>query len=216
MDVIIQYKLENIGYNQCSWFCIELLTELKNNNWQIDEHTIVEIYNRCLTNATLKRKEFGKLSWGESLFSDTIHKINKYELYITEIAKCIVNMNSSTVNKIYIPEMQDIQTYKDNLKSITVGSICKNIRYLYGDKKYIMINRFGESFIIFPKDVDSYYIFDSHKSKIDILSYSETIRYVNLQTDVYNFIIYVDGFQSELKMHKHTIDLLYHEPDSML
>jgi hypothetical protein len=209
-----QYDLENIAFNQCSWFCVEILIALKKNGWTIDEKNLVTMYNEALYKASMKRKQYGTLSWGESLFSKNIHANNNYELYIATIKRCIVNENMEK-NLIYIESMHDINQYKDRLELISFQEMCKNIDYLYGDKKFIMINRYGESFVIFPKDMHHYYIFDSHKSEIKIMNKSNVIQYI-IPNDTYNQIIYVDGFQTNMCMPSDTINKLYQSTDQLI
>jgi hypothetical protein len=192
-SVIHQYSLEDIASSQCSWFCVEMFLQLKRDDWVVDESKIVEKYNQCLIDASNKRKTYGKLLWGESLFSSTIHSVNNHELPIGNISMCVVNGDKPR-NLLVSPEMRDIQKYKESLPFITFLTICKNIHHLFGDKKFIMINRFGQSFGIFPKNPKEYYIFDSHTSKIMIKNEKDVINYILMDPSSFNFIIYVEGF----------------------
>jgi len=194
IDVPNQYEYESISYNQCSWFCIEFIINLKNNNWEINlnDNLIKDIYINSLINASNKRKDFGKLSWGESLFSKTIHSMNNYSLDIIKIRKCLYNKENKEKNLIYIDEMKSIQNYKDNLENINFLELCKNINGLFDEKKYVMINRFGQSFIIFPYSRETYLIFDSHKTFIIELNFQNVINYILENPSSFNFIIYIE------------------------
>ncbi len=214
ISVTNQYKLEDISYNQCSWFCIEILLELKKLDWKLDlsnKEALVSWYNQTLINASEKRKIHGKLSWGESLFSNTIHSSNNYSLYITSIKKCEYGVDFSEKNLIFIDKMRDIQKYKDELTSISFQEIQKNIRNAYNEKKYVMINRFGQSFLIFPIDYDKFVIFDSHKSEIIITNSMNLQMYILQNPSSYNFIIYVEGIMNQLVMFDSMRNILYRD-----
>ncbi len=207
-----QYKLEHISYNQCSWFCIEVLLEIKKLGWNIDlsdKKSFSDWCNNILVKASEKRKNYGKLSWGESLFSKLIHSSNNYNLHITTIKKCEYLIDSNEKNLIYIDTMKDIQNYKNNLESITFQEICKNIRHAFSERRYMMINRFGQSFLIYPIDSDKFVIFDSHKSEIMVVNLQNLQLYILQNPSSYSFIIYVEGQMDEFNMQSSIINMLY-------
>lgn len=76
-------------------------------------------------------------------------------------------------------------------------------------KKYIMINRFGQSFVIFPYDRKTYFIFDSHKSEIMKVDYTNIINYILQDPSSYNFIICVEGYMTENKTRQNIILSFY-------
>jgi hypothetical protein len=220
-----QYKLEHISYNQCSWFCVEVLLELKQQNWEISSllsldkrSELVEWYERVLISASEKRRRYGKLTWGESLFSKQIHNSHNFSLCITSINKCEYtppNHSSPDKNLIYMESMRDIQRYKDNLESISFEDLKTRIRSLenVNNRKYIMINRFGQSFLIFPRVIDDnrveFIIFDSHKSAIIICDAQNVVLYILQNSTSYSFIIYVEGEMNQSAMDSAIIGSLY-------
>ena len=186
-----QTNYEHISSNQCSWFVYCFLNKIKLNKWIIpDGNLLIEMYNNALLDASNFRKQYGKYSWGESIFSKIIY--DKFQLDISspknvKIGKTFVNNNGIMINS-----MEDIHNYKLNLDSVSINELKKTINELCNCKKFMMINRYGQSFILYPKDNFTFYIFDSHTTSIKIFNNKEVYDYIGLNNEE-NFIIFIVG-----------------------
>lgn len=193
-----QYDIESSNHNQCSWFVYEMVKLLKENNWVVPEgDNFQNIYNRALESATEKRNIDGVLPWGESIFSRRL-----YEAYTPSIEtpKCTPIGGYSNLRMLVTPEMEHITAYKEKLRTLSIFDLRKRLSELYVSRSYYMINRFGQSFLIFPKDQHTYYIFDSHVRDFGTFTLDNVLKYITFDNSESMFIISVCGHQTNGKM----------------
>jgi hypothetical protein len=154
--------------NQCSWFSFEIL---KFKNEIIDCITnlnivqLKNIYINALENGTNNRKNLGILPQGENIdeIKSNLNISLKSAIYGDPF---ILEMFSDIKNMIVKPHIK-LYPYLDFLQEI--GNLNENTM--------VLINRDGQSFV-FLKYNNIFFIFDSHKRKIQLVNKQKLIDYI--------------------------------------
>lgn len=201
-----QYDVENMynSENQCSWYVYCVLDNIKNNNWKIklDKQYLTDLHTQSLKTASCLRNLNKKVSWGESIFSKTIQ--NQFNLAIgsprtIHIGNCMNN------NYLINNNMNDIINFKLALPQTSVSEFAKALSETQYTNTYILVNRHGQSFLIYPFGDNKYIIFDSHVREIGSFNHNSVIKYVlNNSTD--NLVTYIVGYMSNQKINNVTFD----------
>lgn len=190
--------------NQCSWYVYCVIDYLKNNQWEvpIESEKIRQLHDICLDNASKMRSVYGKLSWGESIFSKTIQ--TKFDFPIgsprtIQIGDCTSN------NYLCIKHMEDIINFKIGLPNTPLSEFHKKLCEMYYTNTYIFVNRHGQSFLIYPNGFGEFIIFDSHVRSIGIFNTNSVIRYIlNNSTD--NLVTFIIGYRGNTRLNNITFD----------
>lgn len=203
-DLKCQYDYEYIASSQCSWFCYSMLNKLRQNNWII-EYNIKSLYEDALEEASNKRKNFGTAPWGESIFSKII--LDEYNFQISEP---YVSYYGKIENPLQNNTMKEYIDYKNNLKIKPFSELCFEISRIFGEKKFMLINRFGQSFLVFP-DIENFTlkIFDSHQRCIGDFTSEGVIKYILIEGNS-SQIIWLTGGMNDYKINKLIYDKLYY------
>jgi hypothetical protein len=204
-----QYDMQKDVYNQCSWFAFCMAAALKKNKWKIPKlNNLASMYKKALQQATKLRVENNCCPWGESIFSSIIHEtlpLNTSIPYST-----VVNINKKP-NLLLHPSMEHIQAYKETLSSKSELDLYKQIKNLNGENNFMFVNRYGQSFLIYPFG-EKYYIFDSHCRECGIFSYESVIKYLHEgHDDTYNFIIWIVGSMDSWSKSNYVIDKFFYD-----
>jgi hypothetical protein len=207
-NLISQYDMENKipnSCNQCSWYVYCVINNIKKNNWVIDIENIEKLHVTSLEEASLLRSLHRKVEWGESIFSKTIQ--SKFNIsigspYTIRIGDCLNN------NYLENVKMKEIIKFKLNLPIYSSSELYKKIKEILHTNTYLLINRHGQSFLIYPNE-DNYIIFDSHTREIGIFDIHGVYKYImNNSSD--NLIVCITGYMKDLKLDSKTFDdMLY-------
>ena len=82
---------------------------------------------------------------GESIFSKII--LDEYNFQISEP---YVSYYGKIENPLQNEHMKEYIYYKNNLKIKPFTELCLEISRIFSEKKFMLINRFGQSFLVFP------------------------------------------------------------------
>ena len=199
-----QYDYENVASSQCSWFCYSMLNLLKKNKWVIDNN-IDSLYEDALVEASNNRKNNGTAPWGESIFSRII--LDEYNFQISEP---YVSYYGKKENPLQNKNMKEYIDYKNNLKFKPFSELCLEVSRIFSEKKFMLINRFGQSFLVFP-DIENLTlkIFDSHQRCIGNFTSDGVIKYI-LVDGGSSQIIWLTGGMNDYKINKSIYDKLYY------
>jgi hypothetical protein len=201
-----QYDVENMynSENQCSWYVYCILDNIKNNNWNVilDNHYLNNLHTQSLESASRLRNLHKKVSWGESIFSKTIQ--SQFNLAIgsprtIHIGNCINN------NYLTNDNMNNIINFKLSLPRTSISEFAKVVSETQYTNTYILVNRHGQSFLIYPFGDNKYIIFDSHVREIGLFNHNAVIKYV-LNNSCDNLVTYIVGYMSNQKINNITFD----------
>jgi len=206
-DIKCQYEIEKEiphSENQCSWYVYSVIKHLKDNNWIIPQskEDLMILHNNSLFLASTLRSKHKKVSWGESIFSKTIQEQFNLPVgspYIVKLGNCEQN------NYLIIDSMKEIINYKLNLPVYSLSELIKKIRECYNTKSYILINRFGQSFLIYPYDKSNYIIFDSHVKQLGLFNINSLVQYI-LNKSVNNLITFIVGYMNNYIYETNSFD----------
>ena len=173
-----------------------MLDELKRSNWKINSMgDLKKRYSSALNRASNLRLKLGVVSWGESLFTASVYNEMPQDILKPKVTE--INPGAERF-PIFHPSMKDIQKYKDTIQKVSYSELYKKLKQLAGERSYMMINRFGESFLVFPIiGTKDFYIFDSHAREFGVFSFENVIKYIKMVDDSYNFVIWVKGFMTD-------------------
>lgn len=193
-NLICQYDMEEKipkSENQCSWYVYSVIKNLKNNNWNIPNNLneLKKLHEESLILASNLRNQNAKVSWGESIFSKTIQDIFKLPVNSPKIVKIGDCDNNNYLN---IKTMNDIINYKLSLPKYSFSELIKKIQETKINNSYFLINRHGQSFLIYPFK-NEFIIFDSHVREIGIFDINGISRYILNKSDS-NLITFIEGY----------------------
>lgn len=206
-DLVSQYDFEK-KYpnceNQCSWYVYCVIDYLKNNGWVVpdDSEKIRAVHDTCLDRASQMRSLYGKLSWGESIFSQIIQ--TKFDFPI-DSPKTIKFGDCTTNNNLSIKQMKDIINFKINLPTVPLSEFYKKLNEINHTNSYILVNRHGQSFLIYSYGFGEYIIFDSHVRSIGVFNSNSVIKYIlNNSTD--NLVTFIVGYRGDYRLDNITFN----------
>jgi hypothetical protein len=201
-----QYDVEHIynAENQCSWYVYCILDNLKNNNWSVllDNQYLTNLHIQSLESASQFRNLNKKVSWGESIFSKTIQSQFNFAIgspRTIHIGNCVNN------NYLTNENMDKIINFKLSLPKTSISEFAKLVSETQYTNTYILVNRHGQSFLIYPCGNTKYIIFDSHVREIGIFNHNSVIKYV-LNNSSDNLVTYIVGYMSNEKINSVTYD----------
>ncbi len=201
-----QYDVENMynSENQCSWYVYCILDNIKNNNWKVvsDNHYLTNLHTQSLETASRLRNLNKKVSWGESIFSKTIQ--NQFNLAIGS-PRTIHIGNCANNNYLMNNNMNNIIDFKLALPRASISEFAKVVSETQYTNTYILVNRHGQSFLIYPYGEKKYIIFDSHVREIGLFNHNSVIKYV-LNNSSDNLVTYIVGYMSNQKINNITFD----------
>lgn len=185
-----QYDMEGIASSQCSWFCYAILNEIKKNKWTIPQgDKFCELYTNALVTASKYRKTHGQVPWGESIFSDVIFNFMSFDIS-RPYQSCVNGESNPLINN----NMLKYKTYKDNLQNVPLSTFMLTVKRIYGERKFMLVNRFGQSFVIIPDyEHSAYYIFDSHQRCVGRFNSDGIIKYILVDSSSTSQIIWLTG-----------------------
>lgn len=206
-NIICQYEIENKipnSDNQCSWYVYTILNSLKNNNWVVPElpEDLKKMHENSLETASEYRSKYGKLTWGESIFSKTIQDMFELSIgspNIIKIGDCENN------NYLITDKMREIIKFKLSLNKYNLSDFNRYLSECFITKSYILVNRHGQSFLIYPYKNSKFIIFDSHVKEIGLFDNNGVLKYV-LNKSKDNLITFIKGFMSTSKLENLVFD----------
>ncbi len=154
----LQYS--QVSSNQCSWCAVEFalhrhkLLELFH---QEDKTEFLRLYNKCMAEASQKRKDLGTFLYGENIDSQNLLDHYGAQLQI---------LHKNTLRKNEDPEFVSIlhsdlrsefyeRSYAEN---VTLEGILSRMPY----HSYLLVSRHGQSLCIIRAFSSHYLILDSH------------------------------------------------------
>lgn len=149
-----RYDFENVTSSQWSLFCYHVLNKLRHNNWIIDDN-IKSMYEDAIIEVSSKFKEI----------EDAKIISNEYNFQITG------NFVS------YLGKVDNTSQNKDNIKPLS--NLFFEVTRILSEKKFMIINRFDQSFLVFP-DIKNHTlkIFDSHQKCFGDFTNDGVIKYI--------------------------------------
>ena len=159
----------------------------------------------ALKNASKYRKKYGQVMWGESIFSKII--LDNISMNIDKPKKTIIKSGN---DNIYIEEMHEIQKYKNNLESVPFTEFYLVLNRLYSERNFLIVNRFGQSFLIIPDyNSKTMKIFDSHQKCIGNFDSQGAIKYILLIDNNPSTIIWIKGYMDNDNINSNVLKILY-------
>jgi hypothetical protein len=160
----------SISSNQCSW-CAALFAkhakELKQYFVSNDTKMFLEIYNKCLQEGSLLRKQYGTKLYGENIDNERIKKYVELET----VADFTLLANEDPTFLELLPDDLKYEFYKNiHIKIDDLSVITGNL--------FAMISRHGQSFTVVPVTSDIFLIFDSHVHIVRTMNKEEMEKYV--------------------------------------
>jgi hypothetical protein len=200
-NIICQYEIEHEipnSDNQCSWYVYCILNSLKENNWLVPElpDDLKKMHENSLKIASEFRSKYRKVSWGESIFSKTIQEQFNLSIGSPNIIKI---GNCQNNNFLMIDKMQEIIDFKLNLQEYNLSDFNRYVSECFATQSYILVNRHGQSFLIYPYKNNKFIIFDSHVKEIGLFDNNGILKYV-LNKSKDNLITFIKGYKSESKL----------------
>ncbi len=187
------------------------MDELKKNSWEVstDIDKLKIMYETALLKASNLRKTDGKCTWGESIFSRVIYDHMPLDIECPHVTE--INKDTNDKNIIFHPTMENIQEFKESLPRVNEIEFINKIYQLQGEKSYMIVNRFGESFLILPVfGTTEFYVFDSHSRDFGIFTKDNLIKYIKVYENSYNFIIWIKGYMTDNKLSENLIKRFFY------
>jgi len=203
-DTTNQYKYDNNVSNQCSWFVHNCANEIKNLNWNINDNNAKYVYDNALKNATNDRKKYDKTIYGNSIFSKKMFDL--YKLNLLGPYQTIFHKNDTEIELDYDIELIK---YKNNICEKSNNELIKDLFNAYNENYVMFISRFGESFLIYPIVIGldiKFIIFDSHVNSIGIFNHGSVIKYILMDSEMFNRVIWMKCYKNEINTN---IDKLF-------
>lgn len=220
INVPAQYGLEAEISNQCSWFAFCMCKRIQNNNWIVPPcvKELEVMYIGALEEATQLRKEKGQVTWGESIFSRVIH--DNIPLVVSEPRVTILNENDPDRIVFDLGQdkaAEDIQKFKAKIPQKPVSYLMQQIRHIVSENGFMFINRFGQSFLIYPNiSIDNteqtYYVFDSHCKECGIFTLGNVIKYIRGPFNSYSVVTWLCGYKGDGPISKNVLDKYFYNP----
>lgn len=203
-NIKCQYDMENEiadSSNQCSWYVYCVIDNLKKNNWIIPSEIsdLEKLHTESLVTASILRKKNKKLLCGESIFSKTIQSF--FDLNIGSPSAVHIGYCDDN-NYLITKEMHNVIEFKKKLPKYSSSELYKKLCELFTIKSYLLVNRHGQSFLIFPHD-SSLIIFDSHVRQLGTFTTINAYKYILNNSDN-NLIVFINGYMNNDKL-KYTI-----------
>ena len=160
----------SISSNQCSW-CAALFAkhfiELKRAFVSNDINRFTALYNECLRNGSLLRKQYGTKLYGENIDNILINK----HVELTTFANYTLLANEDNEFISLLPDDLKYEFYKNiHIKIDDLSVITNNL--------YALISRHGQSFTVVPITSDIFLILDSHVHSVRTMNKIEMEKYV--------------------------------------
>ena len=183
-EIVVKSQTDNeystISSNQCSWCAAEFIVKRKEllYNFINNRDKFIEIYNQCLYNGSIKRRDYKDKLYGENI--DNKNLLSKYTIDIISQHTIIMN-NDSNFLEILPGELRD-EFYTNKYTEITIQEFKE-----YQDNLSCLISRHGQSFAIIPI-LQRYLVLDSHIHKAKIMTKEKLSHYLFNENCGHTFI----------------------------
>ena len=178
--------------NQCSWCAYELASKL----WAKLPSVNTDEYNKCIDDASDLRAKCNKYKCGENIDDKDI--IECYEHILTIISFYRTELNSELKKDlldILDPELRDTFFKRDDYPCETVDFLKECVSgFLNTHRRFMVVNRYGQSFSLVGLGNGQVWIFDSHFRVTGKTTAEKAIEYVLKDEGGYNMIFWGMGY----------------------
>ena len=167
-----QYDYPEVD-NQCSWCVYQFASNLNMFYKTID----IEKYNNHIKIASELKKKYSKKQCGENIDDSILEKLYPT---INIIIKNYIEINHHLREEfISLFPQESVDTFYTPKKKSYVSSLLSIIKNdLPYPNRFLMINRFGQSFLIIGTPSKEVYIIDTHLREIIICNIDNVINYI--------------------------------------
>jgi len=197
INVKSQYDFGEIACNQCSWCAVSFGKNMKLLNC-VDEEMFKKLYNRCILSSSRSRKKDDKMICGMNI--DSVTNLDN-NVKIIEQGKVVINKKLESTVFAFNSELRDEFFIRDDVKNVDFDYLISILKLLNYDKsEFILINRYGQSFVIAPTKTDKYLIMDSHCKYTGLMTLDNTLKYIKfVDNGGYNLILWILASYCESK-----------------
>jgi len=168
------YKMTD---NQCSWCAYEFVVNYGIFQSKPDEFNIKK-YNSLIEKASEKKKNLSQKICGENINDEIL--LNEYKDKLTIISNEFIEINSALKDDVIsmFPDIMRETFFIPKKEVVDISAIRNTIdEFLPYTKRFMLVNRFGQSFACIGRNDGNMCIVDSHFRTISISDKEHVFNY---------------------------------------